>query len=272
MSDVREGTRPQAAFFDLDRTLISGSSAFPFAIAAWRHKMMPTSRLIGDAAAALAFRIAGASDDRSAALRDRILGSVAGREESMLRGLGAELVPRLIDSIRPEARELLDMHVAAGRDVYVVSASPIEIVTALAEAIGIAGGIGTRGEVVDGRYTGKLTGDFCYGEGKAAEVLKLSEARGYDLLASYAYSDSASDLPMMELVGHPVAVNPDRPLEEVARRRGWPIVVFRRRAKAVARATTAIAGSVALAGVSYVVGRRHGRRHEVARVGPLRLR
>lgn len=248
-----------AAFFDLDRTLISGSSAFYFGVAAWRNQMIPLGDLLSDGAKAVSFKLFGATDESSEAVRDRILHAVEGAEQAELIALNEEIVPRILERVRPESRGLIDMHHEAGRDTWIVSASPIEMVDPLARALGMTGGIGTASEVVDGRYTGRLDGPFVYGEGKAEAITLLAEERGYDLDRSFSYSDSASDLPMMEMVGHPVAVNPDKPLEAVAQQRGWPMVVFSRRTKQVVKTTTAVGGSVALAATTYLLGRRHGR-------------
>lgn len=248
-----------AAFFDLDRTLVSGSSAFHFGVAAWRNDLLPARALARDAVNALSFRLFGATDESSEAVRDRILQAVKGIEQSDLIALNEEIVPRMLEKVRPESRGLIDMHHEADRDCWIVSASPQEIIEPLASALGMEGGIGTRSKVVGGRYTGELDGPFVYGDGKAEAIAKLSAERGYDLRLSYAYSDSVSDLPMMEMVGHPVAVNPDRPLENVANQRGWPIVVFARRTKAVVRTTTALSGTAGVAALAYVFGRRHGR-------------
>jgi HAD superfamily hydrolase (TIGR01490 family) len=257
---------PAAAFFDLDRTLISGSSAFHFGIAAWRNKRIPTRDLLRDAANAVTFKLVGATDERSEAVRDRILQAVQGTQQADLISLNEEIVPRILERVRPESRGLLDMHHEAGRDCWIVSASPIELVAPLATALGMEGAIATQSEVVDGRYTGRLDGPFVYGEGKAEAIEKLAAERGYDLRLSYSYSDSASDLPMMEMVGHPVAVNPDSPLEAVAHQRGWPIVIFARRTKQVVKTTTAIGGAAGLGAATYALGRRHGRiRSEAAR-------
>lgn len=252
-------TARAAAFFDLDRTLISGSSAAYFGIAAWRNGLIPGRDLLGDAVNALLFRVVGATDERSAAVRDRILQAAEGIEQDQLMELNEEIVPRILEQVRPESRGLIDMHHEASRDCWIVSASPIELVQPLAAALGMEGAVATRSEVVDGRYTGRLDGPFVYGEGKAEAIEKLAGERGYDLRLSYAYSDSVSDLPMMEMVGHPVAVNPDAPLESVAHQRGWPIVIFSRRTKQVVKTTTAAAGAVGLATTTYVLGRRHGR-------------
>ncbi|MFA9429893.1 HAD family hydrolase [Egicoccus sp. AB-alg2] len=248
-----------AAFFDLDRTLIGGSSAFHFGIAAWRNKLIPTGELVSDALNAATYKLFGATDERSEAVRDRILHAVTGSEQAELVALNEQIIPRILEQVRPESRGLIDMHHEAGRDCYILSASPVELVDPLARALGMEGGLGTVSEVADGRYTGRLDGPFLYGEGKAEAIEKLAAEKGYDLRLCYSYSDSASDLPMMEMVGHPVAVNPDRPLESVAHQRGWPIVIFSRRTKQVVKVTTASAGSAALAAGTYLLGRRHGR-------------
>ncbi len=252
-------TANAAAFFDLDRTLISGSSAFYFGVAAWRNKLIPTGDLLSDGAKAVSFKLFGATDERSESVRDRILQAVEGIEQADLMALNEEIVPRILQKVRPESRGLIDMHHEAGRDCWIVSASPQEIIAPLASALGMEGGIGTQSAVVDGRYTGELDGPFVYGEGKAEAIEKLAAERGYDLQLSYSYSDSASDLPMMEMVGHPVAVNPDGPLETVANQRGWPMVEFSRRTKQVVKTTTALTGAAGLAVSTYALGRRHGR-------------
>lgn len=263
MSADREPARG-AAFFDLDRTLISGSSAVDFGMIAWRHDLIPTKVIARDAWGALAFRLAGASDEKSEATRDRILGAVAGLRQDDMLALNEEIVPRVLAKVRPESKGLIDMHHEAGRDCYIISASPAEVVEPLASALGMEGGIGTRSKTRDGVYTGELDGPFCYGDGKRIIIEKIAASRGYDLRLSYCYSDSSSDLPMLELVGHPVAVNPDSPLEAVAHQRGWPVVIFSRRRKKVIRLTTAGVGALGLAGGAYAFGRRQGRRAESA--------
>jgi HAD superfamily hydrolase (TIGR01490 family) len=257
-----------AAFFDLDRTLMSGSSAFYFGKAVYREGLLPFHRLMRDAGHALLFKLFGASDEKSEATRDRILASVAGTEAQTLRALSPHVIEELLPRIRPEAQALLEMHEQAGRDVYIISASPVEIVGELARALDITGGIGTESEIVDGVYTGRLAAPFCYGEGKAEHIRKLAADHGYDLTQCYSYSDSASDLPMMQIVGNPIAVNPDRPMMAVAHRRGWPVIEFNRERKQVIRLAAAGSGALTTAGAGYLLGRRHGRQATlVARAG-----
>lgn len=251
-----------AAFFDLDRTLISGSSTVDFGIVAWRNQLIPSKVLLRDAGGALAFRLVGASDEKSEATRDRVLTAVAGLRQQDLLALNEEIIPRVLAKVRPETKGLVDMHHEAGRDCYIISASPVELVEPLASALGMEGGIGTRSATRNGVYTGQLDGPFCYGDGKRVIIERIAESRDYDLRLSYGYSDSVSDLPMLELVGHPVAVNPDSPLEAVAHQRGWPIVVFSRTRKRVVRATSAGVGALGLAAGTYALGRRHGRQSD----------
>lgn len=249
-----------AAFFDLDRTIIGGSSVFVFGWVAYRQGMVPTSQLLKDAANAAAFKLQGASDAKTEAVKARILEAIEGVEVSTLMGLADEVLPMLLDDVRREARGLIDLHAAADRDTYIVSASPVEIVSRFAEAMEMTGGIGTVAEIENDIYTGELAEPFCYGEGKAIALQKIAAEKGYDLTRSYAYTDSAGDLPMLEVVGHPVAVNPDSALEAVAYHRGWPIVEFSRTRKRVIKRTTAATGAVALAAATYALGRAQGKR------------
>jgi HAD superfamily hydrolase (TIGR01490 family) len=248
-----------AAFFDLDRTLISGASAFPIGLEAWREGLA-SNREVGEwAAAALGFIILGdkgdASDDTKAAFLTRIEGVSADAMDS----LATVVLPKLAAQVRPESRKLLKMHKEAGRDTWIVSASPQVIVEPLAISLGMTGGLGTKGKIVEGHYTGELDGPFMYGQGKAEAIEKLAVERGYDLERCYSYSDSISDLPMMEVVGHPVAVNPDGVLDNVAHERGWPVVIFARKTK---RAVALSSAGVLFVGASigsYLLGRKHGR-------------
>ena len=200
-------------------------------MAAWRNGMMPTRQLLNDVSSAIAFKLTGGSDDGPRYARDRTLRAIEGVEVSVLKALSDQITPALLDEVRRESKGLIDLHHDAGRDTYIVSASPVEIIDDFAEAVGMTGALGTVAEIVDGRYTGDLAQPFCYGEGKADAIQKLAAQRGYDLRLSYGYTDSISDLPMLEIVGHPVAVNPDHGLASVAYQRGWPIIQFSRRSQ-----------------------------------------
>jgi len=252
--------RRGAAFFDLDRTIIGGSSVFALGVAAYRAGMVSKRELLTDATNATTFLFAGASDEKTDAVKNRVLQAIKGVPVDRMAELGDQIIPRLESDVRREARGLLDLHHAADRDTFIVSASPIEIVGDFATAIGLTGGIGTVAAIENGVYTGELAEPFCYGEGKAIAIAKVADERGYDLRLSYAYTDSAGDLPMLEIVGHPVAVNPDRALEAIAYHRGWPIVEFSRTRKTVVKRTTAAVGAAGMAGIAFAVGVGAGKR------------
>lgn len=214
-----------AAFFDLDGTLIPGSANIPLAKAAFKAGFVNKRELAVDLARNLSFMLIGASDDRSAEVRDRILRGVSGREASEIEALADNFLGDLVATINPAVQVILDEHRSAGHDLVLVSASPTEIVQRFAVAAGMDYGRGTTGERdADGRYTGKLAGPFCYKEGKAEVLRTLAAEHGYDMAASFAYSDSISDSPMMLAVGNPIAVNPDHDLRVMAIKGGWPIV------------------------------------------------
>lgn len=261
-----------AAFFDLDRTLISGTSAFPMGVEAWRQGLASGKDIAGWGVAALGFLVIGDRGESSDETKSTFLSRIEGASADALNSLGTAVLPKLVAQVRPESKKLLKMHSEKGRETWIVSASPDVVVAPLAAALGMTGGLGTRGRVVDGHYTGELDGPFMYGTGKAEAVEKLASERGYDLDRCYAYSDSISDLPMMELVGHPVAVNPDSLLDDIAQERGWPVVIFARKTK---RAIAMSSAGVITAGIavgSYLVGRKHGRSMTLVQLAKQSLR
>jgi HAD superfamily hydrolase (TIGR01490 family) len=217
-----------AAFFDLDKTLIEGSSALHFARAAYKHGMLSRRQLLRDGWANLKFRIQGSTDQTTDVLRQRILDAIAGQRVVDLRRLGPDVLAGVLPLVYREVLEEAFAHQDAGRPAYIVTAASQELADVLAHVLTFDGGIGMRSEVRDGVYTGRLDGPFTYREGKAEAIREIAEREGIDLSASYAYSDSESDLPMMRTVGHPVAVNPDAALERVARAEGWRIMRFDR--------------------------------------------
>jgi HAD superfamily hydrolase (TIGR01490 family) len=220
-----DGSARAAAFFDLDGTLIPGSATLPLTRAAFRAGVVAPPELARDLRNGLSLLLQGATDEHCAAVRDRILSAVRDRSAPELVALSDRFTDELVASITPAMRRVLEEHGAAGRDRVVLSASPTEIVSRLADAAGLEQGVGTRpGRDTDGRGTGRLEGLSRCPEGKAEILRALAEEHGYDLSASYAYADSISDLPLLEAVGHPVAVNPDPKLRDLAEVRGWPIV------------------------------------------------
>lgn len=248
-----------AAFFDLDRTLISGTSALPLGVEAWRQGLASNKDVASWAIAGLSFLLLGDKGESSDNTKATFLSRIEGAAADALNSLSASVLPKLVSQVRPESKKLLKMHGEKGRDTWIVSASPEVVVSPLAATLGMTGGLGTRGLVVDGHYTGELDGPFMYGPGKAEAVEKLAMEMGYDLDKCYAYSDSVSDLPMMELVGHPVAVNPDGALDDIAHERGWPVVIFARKTKRALAMSSLGATTAGIAVGAYFLGRKHGR-------------
>ncbi len=213
-----------AAFFDLDRTVMSGASTFYFAKAAVKSGFTSRRVLLRSAWKTFWFKRRGASDAQSAAVRDQVLAAVEGRTLVGMDALVPEVLGSILLNVYPEIyRRILD-HERAGTATYLCSASPIEVVEPVARALGMTGALATRAETdADGVYTGRLIGPFCYGSGKVVAMESEARRAGIDLGASWAYSDSVSDLPMLERVGHAVAVNPDRTLRDHATERQWEI-------------------------------------------------
>jgi len=257
-----------AAFFDLDKTLIEGSSALHFARAAYRAGMVSRRQLARDGWANLKFRLNGSTDAGTDELRQRILDAIAGQRQVDLARMGSDVLAGILPLLYREVLEEAYAHQDAGRRAYIVTAASQELAEVLAHVLMMDGGLGMRSEVRDGVYTGRAAGPFTYREGKAVAIRELAEREGIDLSESYAYSDSESDLPMMRAVGHPVAVNPDRVLERVAREEGWRIMRFDKLGRRLK--WLAAVGSVALlgGGGGYVVARsRRPRRRRVLRRG-----
>src|SRR5215212_6917748 len=238
-----------AAFFDLDKTLIEGSSALHFGRAAYRAGMVSRRQLASDAWANLRFRLHGSTDAGTDELRQRILDSITGQRVADLARMGPDILTGILPLLYREVLDEAYAHQDAGRRVFIVTAASQELADVLAHVLVLDGGVGMRSEVRDGVYTGRAAGPFTYREGKAVAIRELAEREGIDLSESYAYSDSESDLPMMRTVGHPVAVNPDRALERVAREEGWRIMRFdtlgRKLKISAAIAVSAGAGGVA---------------------------
>jgi HAD superfamily hydrolase (TIGR01490 family) len=215
-----------AAFFDLDKTLIEGSSALHFGRAAYKHGLLSRRQLARDAWANIKFRLQGSTDADTDALRQRILDALAGQRVVDLRRLGPDVLAGILPLLYRDVLREAYAHQDAGRPAYIVTAASQELAEVLAHVLVLDGGVGMRSEVRDGVYTGRPDGPFTYREGKAEAIRALAAAEGIDLAESYAYSDSESDLPMLRAVGHPVAVNPDAALARVAREEGWAILRF----------------------------------------------
>ncbi|HEX9033978.1 MAG TPA: HAD-IB family hydrolase [Streptosporangiaceae bacterium] len=256
------------AFFDVDNTLMRGASIYYFARGLAARKMFGPSDLVKMALGQLLFRLRGSENtDHIDAAREAALAFVAGHKVADIRALGEEIYDdTMADRIWEGTRDLTQSHLNAGQRVWLVTATPVELAEILARRLGLTGALGTVAETDNGIYTGRLVGGLLHGEAKAEAVLALAERENLDLSACSAYSDSANDLPMLRLVGHPNAVNPDSALRALAREHGWPIHDFRKGRKATIIALPVAAGAGLVAG-----GLAAGiavRRHRAASLGP----
>ena len=218
----------EAAFFDLDKTVISKSSSLALSRPMYRAGLVTRAQLLRGAYGQIVYLLIGADERRMDRLKEGMLALTKGWEQAQVERLVRETLSEVLDPlIYQEALDLIALHRALGRRIYIVSSSPEEIVRPLAEHLGVDDVIATRVEVVDGRYTGELE-FYCYGPQKAEAMAEVAAREDVDLSESYAYSDSITDAPMLEAVGHPVAVNPDRDLRKVASKKGWQVRDFRR--------------------------------------------
>ncbi|MGI8938262.1 MAG: HAD family hydrolase [Iamia sp.] len=217
----------QAAFFDLDKTVIAKASMVAFGKPLYRAGLLNRWLLLRALYGQLVYLYLGADAERMARMRTKVLALTAGWDQAHVRDIVAETLEEVIEPIVfDEAVDLMREHQAAGRRVFLISASPEEIVLPLARHLGVDEAIATQAHIdAHGRYTGEVA-FYAYGPHKAERMRELAETRGIDLEASYAYSDSITDEPMLAAVGHPVAVNPDRDLAKVAADRGWEVRWF----------------------------------------------
>lgn len=215
---------PVAAFFDLDKTVLAASSTFALGRGLRRRGMLPPHTAARSVYAHASYMVRGADHVQMERMRELLSDLVTGWEVDVVADVVAEaLEDVLVPLVYPEAAELIRWHQQFGRDVVLVSSAAQEVVRPIGDRLGVDHVVGTRMEVVDGRYTGTIE-HYTYGARKAEVVRALAEERGYDLAASYAYSDSATDLPMLSAVGRPHAVNPDRQLAAHAELHGWPVL------------------------------------------------
>ena len=223
MVTVRTGV----AFFDLDKTIIAKSSTLAFARPLHKAGLLRRRTLLRAAIAQAIYRMAGADQEKLDKLRDQLVSLTKGVEASRIRNLVEETIEEVVTPlVYEEALQLMDEHRRAGREVVIMSISPEEVARPLAAHLGVGHVIATRSTVdAEGCYAGELA-FYASGSGKADAIRQIAEEWQIDLDRCYAYSDSATDLPMLEAVGHPVAVNPDRALREVAAERGWPVAEF----------------------------------------------
>lgn len=246
-----------AAFFDLDKTLMAGSSGMQFARVATRQGIVGRRQLASWALEHLRYRLRGTTDERTAEVLRVARELIAGVPAKRIERMGPEVMAAILPRIYPQMLDEVHAHQDAGRATFIVSAAGNEVVESLASVLGMEGGIGTRYEVdAQGNFSGRFDGPFVYGPGKVEAMRAFAADHEVDLSASYAYSDSLSDLPMLRAVGHPVAVNPDPSLAEIAKQEGWQTMRFERLGRRLVAVAITLLGALAGFGASRVATRR----------------
>ena len=272
-SMAHPGTARSAAFFDLDKTILARSSTLAFSRPFYAGGLINRRTVLRSAYAQFVYLLGGADHDQMERMREYLSAMCTGWDVETVKAIVADTLHHIVTPmIHEEAVELIDEHHAAGRDVVIVSSSGAEVVEPIGELLGADRVIATRMVVADGKYTGVIE-EYAYGPHKATAITALAAAEGYDLQASYGYSDSITDEPMLAAVGHPFAVNPDKALRRLALERDWPVLDFsepvalaertRRlhRARRPAVAATAVGAGLA-AGAFLYAARRRSRRGE----------
>ena len=258
--------RPTAAFFDLDKTIIAKSSTMAFSKPFQAGGLISRRAVLRSAYAQFVYVVGGADHDQMEKMRAFMSTLVAGWDVATVREIVADTLHNIVDPlVYDEAVCLIEEHKAAGRDVVIVSTSGTEVVEPIGAMLGADIVVASRLEVVDGQYTGDIE-YYAYAEEKARALADLAVSEGYDLDACYAYSDSVTDVTMLEAVGHPHAVNPDKDLRRVAKDRGWPVLVFNKPVALQSRvrlppakptlAALAVGGAVAVGGAIWINLRR----------------
>lgn len=249
-SSAETATKRIAAFFDLDKTIIAKSSTFAFSKPFFDQGLLNRRAVLKSSYAHFLFLLSGADHDQMERMRAHLVKMSTGWDVAQVKSIVAETLHDVVDPlIFAEAADLIADHKIRGHDIVVVSASGEEVVGPIAEALGADFTAATQLAVEDGKYTGEVE-FYCYGEGKVQAIEQLAEQENYDLARCFAYSDSLTDLPMLQAVGHPTAVNPDRGLRKEAASRGWPILTFSNpvslRARFQAPSSTTVAATAAV--------------------------
>ncbi|MDT0445390.1 HAD family hydrolase [Streptomyces johnsoniae] len=267
-----------AAFFDLDKTVIAKSSTLTFSRSFYQGGLINRRAVLRSAYAQFVYLLGGADHDQTERMREYVSSLCRGWNVNQVKEIVAETLHEVIDPIiYDEAASLIEQHHAEGRDVVIVSTSGAEVVEPIGELLGADRVVATRMVVADGCYTGEVE-YYAYGPAKAEAIAELAVSEGYDLARCYAYSDSITDVPMLEAVGHPHVVNPDRAFRKEATAREWPVLTFERPVRLRQRlpslampprpalaAGAAVAAAACAAGLVWYASRRRSARATAAR-------
>lgn len=243
-----------AAFFDVDNTIIRGASSFHLAVGLYRRGFFQTADVIRFAVHQVRYLTFGENRQQIDEVRQRALEIMQGRSVAEVVAIAEDIYDEVLSlRIFPGTQRLLDQHLRAGHEVWLVTATPVEIAEIIARRLGATGALGTIAEHTDGFYTGRLVGDLLHGKAKASAVQAIAEREGIDLTQSFAYGDSTNDVAILSEVGFPCAINPDGRLRKHAAEVGWPMREFRGRRNATRRGVDAatIAGSAWVAGLVF---------------------
>jgi HAD superfamily hydrolase (TIGR01490 family) len=247
-----------AAFFDLDRTLMAGSSGMAWVKASYDAGLISRSQMLRWVRDGLVFRLRGSTDQTTQEAMERIKEVLNGASARELERLGPRVLAEVLPRIYPQMLDEVYSHRDQGRATFIVSAAGNDLVELVARVLGMEGGVGTRYEIdADGNFTGELDGPFMYGKGKLEGIRRFADDHEIDLSESWAYSDSASDLPMLRAVGSAVAVNPDAELAIVAREEGWQVMRFEKLGRRLAVAAATLT-ALAVGGGAATFARRRG--------------
>lgn len=246
-----DGTGRVAAFFDVDNTIIRGASSFHLAVGLWRRGFFKRHDIVSFAVHQIRYLMFGENRQQIDEVRSRALEIMRGRSVAEVVAIAEDIYDEVLAlRIFPGTQRLLDQHIRAGHEVWLVTATPVEIADIIARRLGTTGALGTVAEHRDGFYTGALVGDLLHGKAKASAVRALAEKEGLDLSRSFAYGDSQNDVPILSEVGFPCAINPEGRLRKHAAEVGWPVREFRGRRNATRRGVDA----ATVAGTAWVLG------------------
>jgi len=229
-----------AAFFDVDNTIVRGASLFHLGVAMKRRGVISIRDVVRFFRINLRYRLFGESQAGVEATKTRSLEAIKGRTVAVMETLAEDVWDEVLSArVFPGAKDLIDIHLAAGHEVWLISASPVQVVNLIADRVGATGGMGTVAEQSAGHFTGRLVDGLLHGPAKATAIEQLAAERQLDLEACFTYGDSANDIPMLSLAGFPCGINPDRRLRRHCAQSGWPVREFRAKRRAVRRSATA---------------------------------